>query len=99
MVAAYPAPGAAPVGGPEIATTRLVSALGRCGLEITVVAPTAERRVGTAVEIGERLRLIEIPADGRWSLLKGLRALRRQVRLVIERLDADLVHAQEPVPY
>jgi glycosyltransferase involved in cell wall biosynthesis len=99
MVAAYPAPGAAPVGGPQIATTRLVSALGRCGVEITVVAPAAERHEERAVELGERLRLIEIPSNGRWSLLKGLRALRRHVRLVIERLDADLVHAQEPVPY
>jgi glycosyltransferase involved in cell wall biosynthesis len=98
MVAAYPAPGAAPVGGPQIATTRLVSALGPCGVEITVVAP-AERREERAFELGERLRLIEIPSDGRWSLLKGLRALRRHVRLIIERLDADLVHAQEPVPY
>ena len=99
MVAAYPAPGAAPVGGPQIATTRLVSALSRCGVEITIVAPAAERRDERAVELGERVRLVEIPADGSWSLLKGLRALRRDVRLVIERLDADLVHAQELVPY
>jgi glycosyltransferase involved in cell wall biosynthesis len=99
MVAAYPAPGAAPVGGPQIATTRLVSALSRCGVEITIVAPAAERREERAVELGERLRLVEIPSDGRWSLLKGLRALRRDVRLVIERLDADLVHAQGLVPY
>ena len=99
MVGAYPTPGAAPVGGPQIATTRLVSALGRCGVEITVLAPTAEHREEIAVELGEHLRLIEIPADGRWSLLKGLRALRRHVRLVVERLDAYLVHAQELVPY
>jgi glycosyltransferase involved in cell wall biosynthesis len=99
MVGAYPTPGAVPVGGPQVATTRLVSALGRCGVEITVVAPSIERREARTVELGERLRLIEIPADGRWSLVKGLRSLRRRVRVVIERLDADLVHAHESVPY
>ena len=38
MVAAYPAPGAAPVNG-AVATTRLVSALGRCGVESRLSRP------------------------------------------------------------
>src|SRR3954463_1746919 len=98
MVAAYPVPGAAPVGGPQVATMRLVSALAACGVEVTVIAPSAESREETTVKLGEGLRFVEIPAGGRWSLVTGSRSLRRRVRIVIDRLDADLVHAQESVP-
>ena len=70
MVAAYPAPGAAPVGGPQVATTRLVSALGRCGVEITVVAPgrtsrrESRRARGTSPAPRDPVRRQVVVAEG-----------------------------------
>ena len=99
MVADYPALGAEPVGGPQSPRhalfRRLPASVSRHGCD--PVLRTARARFLSNSENASSSSSSR-PTD-RWSLLTGLRAFRRRVRLVIERLDADLVHAQELVPY
>jgi glycosyltransferase involved in cell wall biosynthesis len=99
MVAAYPAPGAAPVGGPEVAAARLVPAIARLGVDVTVVTHFPGQRGEISLELGERMRLLALTAADRWSLLTGLQPFRWRVRLALRRVGADLVHAQGLVPY
>ena len=63
MVADYPAPGAAPVGGPQVAVSRLVPELVRRGLEVIVVAP-APGSVATERYEARRRRRDDSHADG-----------------------------------
>src|SRR5438045_511379 len=95
MLAQYPAPGAAAVGGVQVAAARLVPALARRGIQVTVVAPAAEQRnVLRGVELDDGLELVQVPAGEKWSLLTGLRTFRRHVHSVVTERDFDLVHAQ-----
>ena len=73
MVADYPALGAEPVGGPEVAAARLVPALARFGVRVTVVTPFSGQRGEISVELAERIELLALPSTDRWSLLTGLR--------------------------
>jgi glycosyltransferase involved in cell wall biosynthesis len=99
MVANYPRPGVDAVGGTQVAAARLVAALARRRIEVLVItqAPGDSTERHTNIDAG--VKLLSVPADDRFSLLKGVRSLRRSVRVLIERLGADLVHAQGLLPY
>jgi glycosyltransferase involved in cell wall biosynthesis len=94
MVANYPRPGADAVGGTQVAAERLVTALARRRVEVLIVAPAPGDSTERHIDIDNGVTLVSVPADDRFSLLKGLRSLRRSVRILVERLGADLVHAQ-----
>jgi glycosyltransferase involved in cell wall biosynthesis len=98
MIADYPPAGASPVGGPQVGTVRLVSALARHGADVIVVAPTPEDPPAEPLQLAERLTLVSVPGDDRWSLLRGLGPWRRRVQSVVEASDADLVHGQGLIP-
>src|SRR2546423_12570235 len=99
MVADYPAPGTAAVGGPQVATTRLATALAAHGVQVTVVAPAKGQRPAPTVRVDERVELLEVTVDRRLSLLTGLRTFRRSVGAAARSLGPDIVHAQRLVPF
>jgi glycosyltransferase involved in cell wall biosynthesis len=98
MVADYPAPGAAPVGGPQVAVSRLVPELARSGLEVIVVAPAPGSIATHRAKVADRIELIRVPTATRWSLVRQLQPWRRRVVAVIEGLRPDLVHGQGLLP-
>ena len=98
MVADYPAPGDVPVGGPQVATARLVTELARRGVAVTVVRPGDGHSRTTSAELEDGATLLTVPVDERWSLLKRLRTFRRGVRRVVDQTAPAVVHAQELVP-
>jgi glycosyltransferase involved in cell wall biosynthesis len=98
MVADYPGPGAEPVGGPQIAVSRLVPELARSGVEVVVVAPAPGSVATDRSTVADRIEMIRVPTATRWSLLRGLQPWRRRVVAVIEGLKPDLVHGQGLLP-
>jgi glycosyltransferase involved in cell wall biosynthesis len=98
MVADYPAPGAAPVGGPQIAVSRLVPELARSGVEVVVVAPAAGSATTDRSTLADRVEMIRVPTTTQWSLLKRLQPWRRHVVSEIQNLNPDLVHGQGLIP-
>jgi glycosyltransferase involved in cell wall biosynthesis len=98
MIAEFPAPGEQPVGGPQVAVTRLVPKLVERGVDIVIVAPDALRSVETATELDDGGALIAVPAGRRWTLARGLQPWRRRVKAVVEHMDVDLVHGQGLLP-
>jgi glycosyltransferase involved in cell wall biosynthesis len=98
MVADYPAPGAAPVGGPQIAVSRLVPELARSGVEVVVVAPAPGSATTDRSTLADRVEMIRVPTTTRWSLLKRLQPWRRHVVSEIQNLNPDLVHGQGLIP-
>jgi glycosyltransferase involved in cell wall biosynthesis len=98
MVADYPAPGAAPVGGPQVAVSRLVPELVRMGLEVIVVAPAPGSIDTERTKLAEGIEMIRMPTTTRWSLLRRLKPWRRQVVSEIQNLNPDLVHGQGLIP-
>ena len=87
FVGGYPPPGRPPTGGVEIATGRLAQALVDAGVEVTAIAPG---QPGGA-ESGP-VRIIRIPVDMRFSLLRGLKPWRRAVAGVLTELEPAIVH-------
>ena len=98
MVADYPAPGAAPVGGPQVAVSRLVPELARSGLEVIVVAPALGSIATDRAKVADGIEMIRVPTATRWSLARRLQPWRRRVVAVIEGLRPDLVHGQGLLP-
>jgi glycosyltransferase involved in cell wall biosynthesis len=98
MVADYPAPGAAPMGGPQVAVSRLVPELVQRGLEVIVVAPAPGSIATERTKLAEGIEMIRMPMTTRWSLLKRLQPWRRQVVSEIQNLNPDLVHGQGLIP-
>src|SRR5439155_9432851 len=94
MVADYSGPDAEPVGGPQIAVSRLVPELARSGVEVVVVAPAPGSVATDRSTVADRVEMIRVPTATRWSLLRGLQPWRRRVVAVIEGLKPDLVHGQ-----
>ena len=82
-----------------MAAARLVPALARFGVRVTVVTPFSGQRGEISSNSQNASSFSRYRRPTGWSLLTGLRTFRRRVRLIIERLDPDLVHAQELVPY
>jgi glycosyltransferase involved in cell wall biosynthesis len=78
---------------------RLVGALVRIGTEVIVICPRRNGGVGSSRhEVGARLVVMELPADGRWSLLRRLQPWRRRVRAAVESFEAGVVHGQGLLP-
>jgi glycosyltransferase involved in cell wall biosynthesis len=90
LVTPFPIAGAA--GGVKVATLRLARELRRQGVAVTVVA------LGGGGSIDWDLPLVRLETDGRWSGLRDLRPIRRQLAHALDRLQPDIVHAQELVP-
>lgn len=97
MIAEFPAPREQPVGGPQVATRRLVSKLVERGLDIVVVAPSS-RTTETARQLQDGAAVVTVPAGTRWTLARGLQPWRKHARAVVERLGVDVVHAQGLLP-
>jgi glycosyltransferase involved in cell wall biosynthesis len=97
MIADYPPPGGQPVGGPQVATRRLVSKLVERGLDLVVVAPSPSA-TETMTQLDDGARLVTVPAGTRWTLARGLRPWRKHARAVVERVGPDIVHGQGLLP-
>ena len=94
MLADFPRPGHAPVGGPQVAVRRLVAKLVERGVEVVVVAPDPSRSTETTdVELG--VDVLFVPTGERWTLLHGMRRWRRNAADVVYRMRPDIVHGQE----
>jgi glycosyltransferase involved in cell wall biosynthesis len=94
MLADFPRPGQAPVGGPQVAVRRLVAKLVKRGVEVVVVAPDTSRWTETMdVELG--VDVIAVPRGKRWTLVRGMRSWRRNAADVVYGIDPDIVHGQE----
>lgn len=90
LVTPFPAAGAA--GGVKVATVRLARELRRQGVAATLVA------LGGGGSVDSDLPVVRLDTDGRWSGLQDLRPLRRDLARALDRLQPDIVHAQELVP-
>jgi glycosyltransferase involved in cell wall biosynthesis len=98
MVADYPARGAVPVGGPQVAVSRLVPELARRGLEVIVIAPAPGPGTTERAKLADGVEMICVPTATRWSLLRRLQPWRRRVVALIDGLQPDLVHGQGLLP-
>lgn len=98
MLADYPPPNATPVRGPQVAAARLVAALARLDVEVIVVRPVPGHDRLDRVELDARTTLFTVPMEKRWSLLRGFRSMKRHVRVIGDREEPDVVHAQGLVP-
>jgi glycosyltransferase involved in cell wall biosynthesis len=98
MIADFPAPGVKPVGGPQVAVTRLVSSLVRKGVSVVVVAPVPGGTRETVVSLENGATLVSTPSGTRWTLARGLRPWRRRVRGVVRWAGGDVVHGQGLIP-
>lgn len=75
-----------------MATLRLARELRRQGVAVTVVA------LGGGGVVDSDLPVVRVDTDGRWSGLRDLRPLRRDLARALDRIEPDIVHAQELVP-
>ena len=98
MIADFPRPGEPPVGGPEVAVSRLVPKLVERGLDVVVVAPDphAHRKTEHALEGGATL--VRVPSGSRLTLARRLRTWRRNAASVVRRWRPDVVHGQGLLP-
>lgn len=93
MISEYPRPGEVPTGGVQVSVHRLIQALENVGVEITILAPdTGAVREYWVSDGGHGI--VRVPAEKRWSLLRGLRAWRQNARVILQDLRPDIVHAQ-----
>jgi glycosyltransferase involved in cell wall biosynthesis len=98
MIADFPAPGEQPVGGPQVATRRLVSKLVERGVDVVVVAPCSSCATEAMTRLEGGAVLVTVPASTRWTLARGLQPWRKHARAVVERVGADVVHGQGLLP-
>jgi glycosyltransferase involved in cell wall biosynthesis len=98
MIADFPGPGTAAVGGPEVAVQRLVRKLVERDVEVIIVRPDSTRLREGANELEGGGTLVSVPAGRRWTLARGLQPWRRRAKAVVERMAADLVHGQGLIP-
>src|SRR5438067_2867736 len=94
MIGEFPAPGEQPMGGPQVAVKRLVPKLVQRGIDVVVVAPDSRHSTEAVMKIDDGATLITVPAGARWTLARGLQPWRRRAGAVVERIGADVVHAQ-----
>jgi glycosyltransferase involved in cell wall biosynthesis len=98
MLAAFPAPGTPPVGGPEVAVKRLIPKLAERGVDVIVVAPDSLGSTETVTELEDGGTLVTVPTGARWMLARRLQPWRRRAVAVVERMDVDVVHGQGVLP-
>jgi glycosyltransferase involved in cell wall biosynthesis len=98
MIADFPAPGEHPVGGPQMATSRLVSKLVERGVDVVVVAPCSSCATEAVTRLEDGAALVTVPAGRRWTLARGLQPWRKHARAVVDRIGADVVHGQGLLP-
>ena len=92
MVSPFPPPGVAPSGGLEIASLRVARALREAGVDTTIVG------LGSADESIGGVPVIGIRGNERWSVLRDLRPLRRELSQALGTLEPQVVHAQDLMP-
>lgn len=93
FVTPFPVPGSAPVGGVEVAATRLAPALHRLGISVTVVGLTG---AGDTVESSVPVRRLD--SDERLAVSRGLRSLQTRLAETLTSIAPDLVHGHSLVP-
>ena len=82
------------MGGPQVATSRLVSKLVERGVRVVVVAPCSSCATEAMTQLEDGAALVTVPASTRWTLARGLQPWRKHARAVVERVGADVVHGQ-----
>lgn len=91
MLTPYPVAGEEPRGGVETAASRLIPALERRGVDITVIG------VRTAAD-PRPSRVISLRSDEPFSLVRSLRPMRRSLAGILRDGRPDIVHALGLVP-
>ena len=94
LVGPYPERDGPPVGGVEVATSRLARALHQAGVDVTVVAIHGS---GETVD-GVGIRVVRLGVSERWSAVRDLRPLRRSLAAALEAVAPNVVHAEDFVP-
>jgi glycosyltransferase involved in cell wall biosynthesis len=88
----YPLAGEEPRGGVETAASRLIPALERRGVDVTVIAVHAsEPSAARSVDVSLR-------SDARFSVIRNLRPMRKRLAELMRAGDFDLIHALGVVP-
>jgi glycosyltransferase involved in cell wall biosynthesis len=98
MIGEFPAPGERPVGGPQIATSRLVAKLVERGVDVTLVAPYASGSGEQVTRLPDGCTLVRVPGGRRWTLARRLQPWRRNACAAVARAGVDDVHGQGVLP-
>jgi glycosyltransferase involved in cell wall biosynthesis len=98
MIADFPRPGEAPVGGPQVAVSRLVPRLLAQGLDVVVVAPDPTAVSETTSSLDHGGTLVTVPSGSRWTLPRQLRTWRRNAADALRRHRVELAHGQGLLP-
>ena len=93
VVSEFPTGASGPRGGVEASTVRLVRALARAGVEVSVVAPFVGRP-SDPVHAYHGIRVQHIRHPGRLALATSMRSWRRAASRTIEALGPGVVHGQ-----
>src|SRR5947207_6610270 len=98
MIADFPRPGEAPIGGPQVAVSRLVPRLVAEGIEVVVVAPDPTAVSVTEWPLDDGGTLVTVPSGRRWTLPRELRTWRRNAANALRRHSVELAHGQGLLP-
>jgi glycosyltransferase involved in cell wall biosynthesis len=98
MIADFPLPGHEPVGGPEVAVTRLVGKLVQQAIEVVVVTPHKTGSSVAVVKTEDGATVIAVPTGTRLTLARRMQPWRRRAKSAIDSADVDIVHGQGLLP-